>query len=233
MELSRKLLAHRWMRVGMVGLFLVGLLAGWIAWKTGGDLANLKIGWDAALVYLKQNPWALFAALVVLPGLPIPTSVLLATAGVVWQDKPVVACSLCLLALALNFTWTYWLAAYPARRLVEKMLVRTSIQIPDLPRGDYLKLILLLRLTPGIPLFLQNYLLGFLRAPFVLYLPVSMLCTGVIGIGVVLSAAGVADGNLKWAVTGVSLIVLGGVLTHLVRGWLAKKKLRVEGSAEL
>ncbi|MEO8614657.1 MAG: hypothetical protein ABI600_05905, partial [Luteolibacter sp.] len=99
-------------------------------------------------------------ALVILPGLPIPTSALLLTAGVVWRDQPMMACLLCLLALILNLTWTYWLAAGPARRLVEKMLAATGIQIPDLPRGDHLKLILVMKLTPGIPLFLQNYLLG-------------------------------------------------------------------------
>lgn len=227
MEMLRNLLSHRWTRIALLCLVAAGLLVGWLAWNSGVDLAALKNGWNQTLAFLKQHPWALFAALVILPGLPIPTSVLLATAGVVWRGKPIMACSLCLLALALNLTWTYWLAAYPARRLVEKMLASTSIQIPDLPRGDHLKLILVMRLTPGIPLFLQNYLLGFLRAPFFLYLPVSMLCTGIIGIGVVLSAAGVADGNLKWAVTGVSLIVLGGVLTHLIRGWLAKKKKRL------
>ncbi len=33
------------------------------------------------------------------------------------------------------------------------------------------------------------------------------------------------------AITGVSLIVVGVVLTQLVRGWLAKRKLRVGGAA--
>lgn len=224
MDLLRKLLRHRQVRIALVCLFALMLVAAGVAWKMGVDLAALKDGWRVTEAYLKQNPWALFLALVILPGLPVPTSVLLLTAGVVWRDQPMMACMLCLLALALNLSWTYWLAAGPARRLVEKMLAASEIQIPDLPRGDHLKLILVMRLTPGIPLFLQNYLLGFLRAPFHLYLPISMLCTGIIGTGVVLSGAGLADGKLKWAITGVSLIVLGGVFTHLIRGWLAKRK---------
>ncbi|MEO5713817.1 MAG: VTT domain-containing protein [Luteolibacter sp.] len=224
----RKLLADRRIQGGIVFLFLAVIAAGVVAWKTGVDLASLKGIWISTEAYLKRNPWALFLALVILPGLPVPTSVLLLTAGVVWREHPIMACLLCLLALALNLSWTYWLAAGPARRVVEKILAATAIQIPDLPRGDHLKLILVMRLTPGIPLFFQNYLLGFLRAPFWLYLPISILCTGIIGCGVVLSGAGLADGKLKWAITGVSLIVLGGVLTHLIRGWLAKKK-RVAG----
>ena len=93
-----------------------------------------------------------------------------------------------------------------------------------------MKLILVLRLTPGIPLFFQNYLLGFLRAPFHLYFPLSMLCTGVIGIGFILSGVGLADGRLVPALSGISLIVVGAVLTQLVRGWLAKRKRAVTES---
>lgn len=196
-----------------------------VAWKMGVDLASLKEMWKTTEAYLKQHPLALFLALVILPGLPIPTSALLLTAGVVWREQPIMACLLCLLALILNLTWTYWLAARPARRLVEKMLGATGIQIPDLPRGDHLKLILVMKLTPGIPLFLQNYLLGFLQTPFYLYLPISILCNGIIATGIVLSGAGLSNGKLMPAITGVSLIILGAVLTHLVRGWLAKKKL--------
>lgn len=228
MEMLRKLLSHRRVRIGLAGMCVLALAAGLLAWKSGVDLADLKLLWGQVNAYLVKNPWALFVALVVLPGLPVPTSLLLLTAGVVWKERPMMACGLCLLALALNLTWTYWLAAGPARRLVEKMLAATAIQIPELPRGDHLKLILVMRLTPGIPLFFQNYLLGFLLAPFWLYLPISLLCTGVIGCGVVLSGAGLADGKLKWAITGVSLIVLGGVLTHLLRGWLGQRKLRAE-----
>ena len=226
MEMLRKLLLHRRVRIGLVGLLAAALLAGWVAWKSGVDLAALKELWAQVNGYLVKNPWALFLALVVLPGLPVPTSALLFTAGVVWRHQPVMAVSLSMLAISLNLAWTYWLAAGPARRLVEKMLAATAIQIPELPRGDHLKLILVMKLTPGIPFFFQNYLLGFLRAPFFLYLPIGVLCNGVIGTGVVLSGVGLADGRLMPAITGLCLIAVGVVLTQLVRGWLARGKAR-------
>lgn len=228
----RKLLMHRRVRIAVVCLTILGTATLVVAWRMGLDLAAMKEGWRATEAFLKQNSWALFLAIVILPGLPIPMSALFLTAGVVWREQPIMACLLCLLALALNQTWTYLLAAGPARRLVEKILAATEIKIPDLPRGDHLKLILIMRLTPGIPLFFQNYLLGFLRAPFFLYLPISVLCSGVIGSGIVLSGAGLADGKVKWAITGISLIVLGGVFTHLIRGWLAKRKRVALGGPE-
>jgi uncharacterized membrane protein YdjX (TVP38/TMEM64 family) len=224
MEKIRKLLSHRWIQIGLICALVLGLLAVVIAWKMGVNLAGLKEAWRQLNDYLVRHPWALFAALVVLPGLPVPTSALLFTAGVVWRDQPMTAVWLSMLGISLNLTWTYWLAARPARSLVEKLLAATEIQIPDLPRGDHLRLILIMRLTPGIPFFLQNYLLGFLRAPFVLYLPISILCNGIIGTGVVLSGVGLADGNLMPVITGVSLIAVGIVLTQLIRRWLAKKR---------
>ena len=213
-----------WVQIALVGLFGLSIAGGIVAWKMGVDLAALQSGWTQANEYLVKNPGLLFLALVFLPGLPIPTSALLFTAGVVWRQRTVMACALCIFAMALNLTWTYWLAAGPARRLVEKVLRATAIKIPDLPQGDHLKLILVLKLTPGIPFFVQNYLLGFLRAPFRLYLPISILCNGIIGTGVVLSGVGLADGKLMPAITGISLIALGAVLTQLIRGWLAKRK---------
>ncbi len=213
-------------------MLVAGVLGGMAAWKMGVDWAMLKDAWKATEAFLIDNPWALFLALVFLPGLPVPTSLLFLTAGVVWKERPVMACMICLMAVALNQTWTYWVAAVPARKLVEKLLAATSIQVPELLRGDHLKLILVLRLTPGIPLFFQNYLLGFLRAPFHLYLPISVLCSGVVGCGVVLSGAGLADGKVKWAITGVALIILGGVLAHAIRGWLVRRKKVVNGALE-
>jgi len=225
MEIIRKLLADKRVKVGLLGCGILAIGGMVVAWKMGLDLASLKQGWKLTEQFLMRYPWALFLAIVILPGLPVPTSALLLTAGVVWRDRPWMACLLCLLALSLNFSWTYWLAAKPARGVVEKLIAATSVKIPDLPRGDHLKLILVLRLTPGIPMFFQNYLLGFLRAPFLLYLPISVLCSGITGSGIVLTGAGLSDGRLLPALTGVSLIVLGLVVTHLIRGWLAKRKM--------
>ena len=229
MVMFRKFLANKRVQAGLVCAILVAMVAGLAAWKAGVTPAKVIGIWKQIETFLEHHPAYLFWAIVFLPGLPIPTSALLFTAGVVWREHPVMASLLCLLAMALNLAWTYWLAAGPARRIVEKLLAATSFRIPDLPRGDHLKLILILKLTPGIPFFVQNYLCGFLRAPFLLYLPISILCNGIIGTGVVLSGVGLADGKLMPALTGISLIVVGVVFTHLVRGWLAKRKERVAG----
>jgi uncharacterized membrane protein YdjX (TVP38/TMEM64 family) len=113
--------------------------------------------------------------------------------------------------------------------LVERYLARSTIRLPELPMGEHMQIILLMRLTPGIPLFFQNYLLGFLRVPFLPYLAVSLCCTGMIAIGVLLSSAGVADGNLKPAISGVALIALGVVVVRMLRQRLKAKAERLRG----
>lgn len=224
MEIIRKLLSDRRIQVGLVICTILALVAGWGAWKAGVDLAMLKSLWERGNAYLVAHPAALFWALVILPALPIPTSALLFTAGVVWKERPVMACALCLFAMMLNMTWTYWLAAKPGRGLVEKLTSSGMVKIPELPRGDHLKLILVLRLTPGLPFFVQNYVLGFVRAPFFLYLSVSWLCSGLIGTGIILSGVGLGGGQLRSVILGVSLIIVSAILTQSIRGWLAKKK---------
>ena len=164
-------------------LLALGAGAVLLAWRMGVDWAMLKAAWMSAEEFLMDRPWWLFAGLVILPGLPVPTSALLFLAGTVWRDRPVAACGICLLALLLNMSWTYWAAARPGRGVVEKLLAAGTLRIPVLPKDNHLRAILLLRLTPGVPLFIQNYLLGFLHVPFRLYLPVSLACSGLISCG--------------------------------------------------
>ena len=224
MQVLGKLLKDGRVRIALVTVLALMTVSGVLAWKMGVDLADLKSGWTQVNDYLVKYPWVLFLALVFLPGLPIPFTALLLTAGVVWRQQPWMACLLCLLALVLNLSWVYWLAAGPGRRVVERMLKATAVEIPELPKGDHLKLILVMKLTPGIPFFFQNHLLGFLRVPFPLFLGISVLCNGIYGTGVVLSSVGFAGGKLMPVISGVSLIVLAAVLTQLVRGWLAKRR---------
>jgi uncharacterized membrane protein YdjX (TVP38/TMEM64 family) len=211
-----------------LGVVLACLLVA--AWYSGLVPADLMTGWRRLEQLLLAHPLLLALALVILPGLPVPTSALLVTAGVVWREHPVLACGTAVCALALNAVWTYAFAAGPGRRLVERMLARSSVRIPVLPRNDHLRLILILRLTPGIPFFFQNYVLGLLRPPFRLYLPVSLACNAPIVCGLVLSGAGLAGGRLMPLLVGISLVVLAAVIAQSARRWLKRRNHKVESA---
>lgn len=206
----------RFHRLGLVGAALgVGLVL--LAWKVGYGLEELKADWAALELFLENRPLLLFGALVVLLGLPVPASALVFLAGTVWGEEPIFACGVVLLAIALNLTWTYWAAAYPGRKIVERWIAVGRFEIPVIPRENDLKMILIFRLTPGFPLFLQSYLLGFFRVPFWKYLIVSMMTTGTIACGVALAGAGVGEGKVVPLITGVGLLVVGALVAGALR----------------
>ncbi len=207
---------RRFHRLALIGAVL-GVAALLILWKLGVDLAQVKAWWHALEAFLSTRPWWLFAALVILPGLPLPASALMLLAGAVWHDEPLTACGIALGALALNLCWTYAAAAWPARGLVERLLRSRQVKLPSLTGSSQLKLILILRLTPGMPLFIQNYALGFLRVHFGLYLALSMACSGAVTCGVVLTGAGLSDGRLTTVLAGLGLLIVGVLAVQLMR----------------
>ena len=222
MEHLKKLLADKRVRIALA-LGIIGFIATVVvAWKMGVTLAGLKQAWIDSRDFLLAHPWAMFVALVFLPGLPIPMSALLLVAGAVWGAN-VKACLLMLLAMALNMSWTYWVAAGPARGFIEKVLANTKIRIPELPKNDHIRLILILRLTPGIPLFIHNYILGFFRTPFLMYLPLSLLLAGSIACGILVTGGAILQGRAGAAITGISLIVVGVLVIRVLRAKLARK----------
>ncbi len=212
-----RILANRRLQCLGAGALLAGAAGLFLAWKLGLDGEAVKSAWKEFEDYLAPRPWLLFAALVVLPALPIPTGLLLLLAGTVWREQPVMACVICLVALVLNMSWTYWAAAGFGRKLIVRILNWMGMKVPELHQDNQLWVILLVRLTPGFPFFVQNYVLGLLKVPFRLYLGVSLGCNGILSIGVVLGAAGLADRNWMPLLAGVAFLVTGLVLVHRIR----------------
>jgi uncharacterized membrane protein YdjX (TVP38/TMEM64 family) len=189
-------------------------------------LVILRSGWDVAdvmgwmrdgKVFLGKHPVWLFAALVVLPGVPFPSSVLFLMAGAVWGGQPLMACGYGLAGLFLNQAWTYALAAGPAHDLVAKVLGRFGWKMPVLKTENVTDTLLVLRLVPGIPLFVQNYLLGLLRVPYGRYAWISLVCNGPAVVGFILAGAGIADGRWRVALLGIAILVLAVVVVRVVR----------------
>lgn len=224
MEMLRRLLGDRRIQLMVFAVVFSGCVILLGAWRVSIGLEDLKAWWLEFEAFLGERPIGLFAALVVLPGLPVPSSALLFLAGVVWRDRPGMACALVLLAMVMNLSWTYWLAARLGRGLVVRLASVFGVKVPEASDSGQFRTLLVLKLTPGIPLFLQNFLCGFLQIPFRLYLPTSMICNGLFAVGIVLSGVGLGDGKILPVLTGVGLIGLGVIATQWVRGWIARRK---------
>jgi hypothetical protein len=84
------------------------------------------------------------------------------------------AFAFCAVALLVNFTAGYWLARCGLRLPLTRRFERRGWRIPQLSAGDETMAILILRVTPGVPLCIQNYLLGLTGVKFARYLLLSL-----------------------------------------------------------
>jgi hypothetical protein len=70
-----------------------------------------------------------------------------------------------LAAITFNLIVAYWLARRWLRPPLARLVARLGYTLPAVERGDATDLIVLLRVTPGPPFFVQNYLLGLAEVP--------------------------------------------------------------------
>ena len=188
---------------------------GWVEWALA--MKEPVLGW------CRSNPVALFAAIAILPGLGFPASPLLILAGAVWGSD-LRSCFIAIAATALNMAWTYAAAAGPARRLIARLLGTRWDRWRDMDRRNLLKLTLLLRITPGVPLVIQNYTLGLLAVPFVPYLLISVPINGLFVTGFVLTGGAIFEGSLGAAIAGVSILIAASIAVKMIRRRLASAR---------
>jgi uncharacterized membrane protein YdjX (TVP38/TMEM64 family) len=165
---------------------------------------------------LSEEPLLLFLAIVILPGIGCPVSFLFTLAGIVWGTS-VKSCLLVVSALALNLTWTYFLARSTAGTWLHSRLPAKWQGFFEAVQGSGFHAILVFRLTPGMPLFIQNYALGLLRVPFFRYLPLSLLLSSLWACAFVVSGGAVFRGNVGYAIIGASLFVIAVIVRKFLR----------------
>jgi uncharacterized membrane protein YdjX (TVP38/TMEM64 family) len=172
------------------------------------------------------GPAVFFTAMALLPAVGAPLLFFSLTAGSVFGPQlglPLVMV-LSLSAIALNMALSYVLASRAFRPLLESLVKRLGYRLPQVDSGDATDLIVLLRVTPGVPFPAQNYLLGLAGVPFVRYLVVSCLIQLPINGAVIFFGEALLHGKGKIAL--VSLLLLLALMTgaHLVRKHYSAKK---------
>ncbi len=222
MQMLRKLLSSPvfWILSGVGGVLLV---AGcYIAWRLGVTLEMVREQFDLLLGFIRDKPILMFLAIVFLPALPIPVSPLLLAVGAVY--RPIwggpLAFVYAMVAILLNMAWVWWAAGYPGREFAARLLAKCGIQLPDPdPKKGYIPLLIFLKITPGIPLFIQNIILGFLRVPFVPYIIASAVFSCLYVFGFVVLGGALFEGQIGLALVAVAVILLGMMITS----WLRKR----------
>lgn len=172
------------------------------------------------------GPVAYFSAMALAPALGVPGLAFTLTAGPAFGDRfgmPLVV-ALSLAALTVNFVFTYFLARRALRPLLENIMTRLGYALPDVDQDETTDLAIVVRVTPGIPFFVQNYLLGLARVPFGRYLIVSCIVVWIYSAGFVLFGDALLHGKGKMATLAASLLIVAVAGTNWARKHYAKKK---------
>jgi uncharacterized membrane protein YdjX (TVP38/TMEM64 family) len=171
------------------------------------------------------GPWVFFGAMAVLPAFAFPITLFYLAAGPAFGAQMtmpgVVAASMA--ALAVNFALTYWLAHRALRPAVEWLLSHTRFRVPQVKQENELTVAVLMRVTPGPPLFLQGYILGLAGVRFRTYMAVSVAVQGVLGTGFIVFGKALMEGKGGMAVMGILVLVAAMVLLHVLRKRFAKR----------
>ncbi|HWA27679.1 MAG TPA: VTT domain-containing protein [Lacunisphaera sp.] len=172
------------------------------------------------------GPVVFFGAMAVLPAFGAPLSPFSLTAGSVFGPSlgmPLVI-AFALVAVFFNIMFSYLLARRAFRPLLESLVVRLGYKLPEVAAGDVTDLIILVRVTPGVPFPIQNYLLGLARVPVGKYALISCTIQGAFNVAFILFGEALLQGKGKLALLGLSGVVALSVGAHLLRKHYGAKK---------
>lgn len=144
-----------------------------------GGALWLWLQWDPqAFAEWRRNahPVVFFVALALLPAIGFPTTPFFILAGAtfsLWENLLGIS-----LSLAANVALSYWVANSWLRRVLIWLLKRSGRQLPSPDQRSALRFALLVKMAPGIPTFLKNYVIGMSGISFPLHFLVCFSVTG-------------------------------------------------------
>jgi uncharacterized membrane protein YdjX (TVP38/TMEM64 family) len=171
------------------------------------------------------GPLVFFVAMGILPAVGAPILAFILTAGPAFGPQLGLGGVLaaCAVSHVLSLSIGYWLARRWLRPWLQKFVVRSGHKVPQVVPEDQFEVTLLLRITPGPPFFLQNFLLGLAEIPFPRYLAISWTVIMMHTTGLVVFGKALANGKGREAVLGVSLFVAALLIINLLRRHYAKR----------
>lgn len=210
---------------GLVTLIALYFMAQWLDLDKAKVLALI----DEMNVWVSDKNPAYYILLVALcPLVGFPVSPFLMVAGVFYGYTMGTLWAMC--GITLSNVIGYWIGGYGFRDQVEKFLLKRTTKIPEIPQQHTKRVIILLRLTPGFPLFAQNYLLGFARVPFKEFFWLSLLLNIIPIAGFVIFGGSIFEGKLGMTLVGVSVLIVVAIASKLTYSYVQTKKQSEDGA---
>jgi uncharacterized membrane protein YdjX (TVP38/TMEM64 family) len=171
------------------------------------------------------GPTAFFIAMILLPAAGMPVfAFLLPVVSLFGAELGVPAVLfIALVCVTANMLLTYAVARRGLRPLLTRLVARFGYRMPEARAGEIADLIVLLRLTPGIPFSVQNYLAGVAGVPFGKYMAVSCVIVWPLATAIMLFGDSLLQGNVKVALITFGLLAALVVARLVVRRHYAAK----------
>lgn len=210
----------------LIGLAAIGALVGaatvWLFWDEILEIdVRAAVDWIAGF-----GPVTFFVAMAILPSLWAPVSPFLILAGAIY-DMPLALLGSGL-ALSSNMAISWLVAGKWFRPLFERLVHRFGYTVPEMTEETMVTVAALLRITPGMPFPLQNYLLGLARMPFGWYMAVSLPLNLSIAFSIVWFGDALLKGNATMILSALSAIIALSFAVHQLRARLKRKSLDPE-----
>ena len=211
----------------LIGIgFIFFVIAGAFAWLYWEELSPdiFDIG-NRFWSNLRDTPAAVFFGLMaILPLLPIPLSPFYLITGTIYGVWFSFAASAAV--IFVNLSLAYYLATGFLRPFVDKIVSKYSYKVPKVYPSEYVKISIVLRITPGIPYFLKNYLNSLAGVPFKLYILIAWPLEMVWAIAFIVLGESAFKGSLGLAVSGICLVIALILITKIIRERYAKSNRR-------
>jgi uncharacterized membrane protein YdjX (TVP38/TMEM64 family) len=225
MESHAQSTPRRWTRRRVVSAAgLVALIAACVVLALKLDLTGAA---ESAVRRLRGvGPEVFFAAMALLPAAGFPMIAFTLVAGPVFGPTLgagwVVAWSMT--AVVGNLLLTHWLANRALRPLVSRLLDYFEFRLPVGTVDDAWESTLIVRLAPGVPFWVQSYLLGLIRVPLGPYLVVSTAVMSGYIVALVFGGEAIANGNARLAVASIGILAVFIAALQLARKRTARRR---------
>lgn len=203
-------------RFSLVGVVVVLGLVAVFAVRSGGP-KELWLQTDALL--RAAGPLVFFAAMAVLPAVGFPLAPFTLIAGPVFGPQlgvvPTIGCAVS--AVAANVALSYWMASGALRPWVLRLAGWLGYRVPEAGRNTAWQLVTLVRLAPGLPFWMQSYLLGVIRAPFVAYMVLSTAIPALYIAATIAGGEALMRGNTRVALLAFAALGFVAALIQFLR----------------
>lgn len=215
-------LRRRWRAIAFITL-AGGLFIAWVYIMAGGEIAEMwRIVQHKVNIIARTHPAYLCSAIAILPLAGFPVSALYVLTGIIhgfWLGT-----ALACVGVFVNMVISYWLAARIFRTPLQAILNRRGYSIPRIETAHINRTIVIVRLTPAFPYFVQNYLLGVAHIPFSRYLLLSMLLQFPMAALAIATGGALFEGKLGLALLALSLLVAAGLFYSILRKHLNQQR---------